>query len=172
MPFQGVISKLNELKKEGYIKDYAIFGGYAITYYLEPIYTYDLDIIIIVSSQNDFHKLYEYFRKQGYKIENVYIYIDDMPVQFYPGFGNDLFEESVRCAREITVKGLSSKVVSREHLIALLLKSYRPKDKIRIVELLNKANTKKLKEILQRHDNENDNLQIRYKKLLDTIQAG
>lgn len=172
MSFQGAIAAINQLKKEKIISDYAIYGGYAITYYLEPAYTYDLDIIILVNSEDDFHKLYERFRKKGNKIENVYIFIDDMPVQFFPGYGGDIFEEAVRSARKIKVKGLSSKVVGVEYLIAMLLKSYRQKDKIRIAELLPKANNETLKEIIQRHDNENDRLQIKYQELRRTLQAG
>ena len=96
---------------------------------------------------------------------------EDMPVQFLPAYGGDIYEEAVKSARKITVKRLPSKVVDIEHLIALLLKSFREKDKIRIVELLPKANIKILKEILRKYDNENDKLQIKYQKLLNTIQA-
>ena len=135
----------------------------------EPAYTYDLDIIILVNSQKDFHRLYEYFRKKGNKIENVYIFIDDMPVQFFPAYGGDLYEEAVKNARRITVKGLTARVVSVEYLVALLLKSFRSKDKIRVAELLNKADIESLKEILKKHDNEKDRLQIKLQKLLETL---
>ena len=106
---------LDDLKKKGVIKDYAIAGGYAIVYYLEPSYTYDLDVVILLNSEEEFHNLYQYFRENGNKIEKVYIFIDDMPVQFFPGYGGDLYEESVRCANKTTVNGIPSKVVSREH---------------------------------------------------------
>ena len=169
MSFQGVIAVLNDLKKQEIISDYAICGGYAITYYLEPSYTYDLDIIILLNNQEEFHKLYQHFREQGNRIEKVYIYIDEMPVQFFPGYGGDLYENTVKFAHKITVKGVPSKVASIEYLVALLLKSYRPKDKIRIVELLPKADAEILNEILVRFDTENDNLQIRYQKSLNSF---
>jgi hypothetical protein len=172
MSFQNAIEAINILKKDKIISDYAIYGGYAVTYYLEPTYTYDLDVIILVNSQADYHRLYEYFRKKGNKIENVFIFIDDMPVQFFPGFGGDLYEEAVKKARKITVKDIPSKVVSMEYLIALLLKSFRLKDKIRISELLQKADKKTLEEIIKRHDNETDKLWIKYQQLLKTLQEG
>jgi hypothetical protein len=171
MSFQRVIETINEVKKQGIISDYAICGGYATIYYLEPTYTADLDIVILVSSQDAFHRLYDYFRKRGNKIENVFIYIEGMAVQFFPGYGGDIFEESVRHARKITINGIPSRVVSREYLIALLLKSYRHKDKIRIVELLPQADRGILDEIVKKHDNENDKLQIKYRELLRTIQT-
>lgn len=172
MSFQGVLSTLNDLKKKGIIQDYAIAGGYALFYYLEPAYTYDVDIVILLQGEDYFHRLYQHFREEGKKIEDVYIYIEDMPVQFFPGYGGDLFEDAVRGANRITVKGIPSKVVSVEYLITLLLKSYRAKDKIRIAELLPKADTDTLSEILRKHDNEKDNLQVRYQNLLRTLQAG
>lgn len=39
---------LNRLKRTGLITDYAIGVGYAVSYYLEPILTYDLDIFILM----------------------------------------------------------------------------------------------------------------------------
>jgi hypothetical protein len=50
MVFKGVLGLkktlkvLNDLKKKGIIKDYAIAGGIATIFYVEPILTYDLDI--------------------------------------------------------------------------------------------------------------------------------
>jgi len=75
---------LNDLRKKGVIKDYAIAGGYATSYYLEPAYTYDLDILVLLDNEEDYHSLYGYFRRQGNKIEDIYIFIDDTPVQFLP----------------------------------------------------------------------------------------
>lgn len=172
MSFQGVLITLNDLKKKGVIQDYAIAGGYALFYYLEPQYTEDLDIIILLESGDEFHKFHQYFKEKGNKIAGIYIYIDDMQVQFFPAYGGDLFEGAVRSANKIIVKSIPSKVVNVEHLIALLLKAYRAKDKIRIAELLPKANGETLSEILRKYDNANDNFQIKFGRLLRTIQAG
>jgi len=166
-----VLVTLNNLKKKGVIKDYAIAGGYAISYYLEPAYTYDLDILALLGSDEDYHSLYEYFREQGNKIEEIYIYIDDMPVQFFPSFIEKLFSNAIRDARRVKVKGVNTKVVTVEYLIALLLKAFRPKDKVRIVELLNKADKTLLNDVLGGCDDEEGLLQTRFNKLLATIQG-
>jgi len=166
-----VLVTLNNLKKKGVIKDYAIAGGYAISYYLEPAYTYDLDILALFGSDEDYHSLYEYFREQGNKIEEIYIFIDDMPVQFFPSFIGKLFSNAIRDARRVKVKGVNTKVVTVEYLIALLLKAFRPKDKVRIVELLDKANEGLLKDILGRCDDEKGLLQTRFNGLLATLQS-
>ena len=140
MALLGALQSLNDLKRKGIIKDYAIGGGYAVNYYLEPSYTYDLDILVLLDSEADYYALYKYFREKGNKIENVYIIIDDMPVQFLPSYISPLFSEAIRKSRRIAVKRVPSKVVRVEHLIALLLVSFRPKDRIRSLELLELAN--------------------------------
>ena len=61
---------LNRLKKAGLVRDYAIAGGYAVNYYLEPILTYDLDIFLLMNTDEEFSSLYRYFKKERYKIEN------------------------------------------------------------------------------------------------------
>lgn len=171
MSFQGALVTLNDLKKKRVIKDYAIAGGYAVSYYLEPAYTYDLDIIVLLENDEDYQSLYEYFKKQGNKIENVFIYIDDMPVQFLPSFIGKLFDNAIRGAHRIKVKGVNTKVVTVEYLIALLLKAFRPKDKIRIAELLDKADESLLDDILGRCDDEEGLLQKRFNGLLATLQG-
>lgn len=169
MSFQGALIALNDLKKKGVIKDYAIAGGFATSYYLEPAYTYDLDVIVLLGSEEDYHSLWGHFRKQGNKIERDYIYIDDMPVQFFPSFIGKLFANAIRDARRVKVKGVNTKVVTVEYLIALLLKAFRPKDKVRIVELLNQADKNLINGILRECDDEEELSQARLSKLLATI---
>ncbi len=45
------IKIINELKKKGLIENYAIGGGIAAIFYIEPILTYDLDVFIIPSEK-------------------------------------------------------------------------------------------------------------------------
>jgi len=171
LSFQGALIALNDLKKKGVIKDYAIAGGFATSYYLEPAYTYDLDIIVLLDNDEDYHSLWGHFKKQGNKIEKDYIYIDDMPVQFFPSFIGKLFSNAIRDAHRAKVKGVNTKFVTVEYLIALLLKAFRPKDKVRIVELLNKADKILLNGILRECDDEEGFLQTRFNKLLATIHG-
>jgi len=98
------IKFINTLKKEGFIKDYAIGGGYALNYYLEPILTYDLDIFILLDTEKEFSDLYAYFRSKRYKLENVYIVINGLPVQFLPSYISHLFEEAIKRAKRIKLR--------------------------------------------------------------------
>lgn len=189
--FRGAITAVNNLKKEKVISDYAVFGGYAVTHYLSPAYAKDLDIIVPVESQEDFHKLLEYFKsrkyfvihlsppRKGVTIENIYIggqkiasrlganFIDDMPLQFFPGYPGDLYEAAVQNARRIMIEGFPAKVVTIEYLIVTLLKAFRLKDKKRITKLITKADREILNDILSKHDSEKDGLQNKLEKLIN-----
>lgn len=161
---------LSRLKRNGLIRDYAIGGGYAVNYYLEPILTYDLDIFLLMDTGEEFHALYDYFKKAGYKIENVYIVIAEMPVQFLPSSIHPLIDEAVRQAKKIRVKGIYTKVLKAEHLIATLLMAFRAKDKMVIPQLLELANMKKLKSIIERFSNEKTPLDKRLQRILESIR--
>ena len=58
MGLKNILACLNELKDAGIIQDYAIGGGYAVMYYDLPISTYDLDILVLLLDEKDYHKLY------------------------------------------------------------------------------------------------------------------
>lgn len=164
---KDVIITLNNLTREGVIQGYAIGGGYAAMYYDVPTTTYDVDVLVVLPSEPDFHKLYQYFRDKGAKIEDVYIFINDMPVQFLPNYISPLFHNAIEEAIEVEFDDIRGKFVSIEYLIALLLLSYRPKDKIRIQSLLDKADKSILAGIIQRFDDDQGKLFERYKRILE-----
>ena len=161
---------LNQLKREGVIRDYAIGGGYAVNYYLEPILTYDLDIFVLMATDKEFSALYQYFRGRKYKIETVYIVIGEMPVQFLPSFISPLIDEAIRRAKRIRVKGIPSKVLTVEYLIATLLIAFRPKDRMLIPHLLEQADMRLLNEILGRFSDEKTPLDKRLGRILESLQ--
>ena len=163
------LETLNGLKRRGIIKGYAIGGGYAVNYYLEPSYTYDLAVLVLLGSDADYHGLYKHFREAGNKIENIHIMIGDLPVQFLPSFISPLFDEAIKKARRIIVGGVPGKVVRVDYLIALLLVSFRTKDKIHIVSLLELADRKVLDEILRRFEDEKTPLRQRLGRVLANL---
>ena len=166
MGLKEVLISLNDLKTTGIIKDYAIGGGYAVMLYDMPIVTYDLDVLAVIPTENDYHRLYEYFRMKEAKIEDVYIFIEGMPVQFLPNYISPLFDSAIQEANLIEFEGVNCKFVTIEYLVLLLLTSFRTKDKIRIRELLNKANIHLLRSLIQGFDNEEGILRERYKSIL------
>jgi len=63
---------------------------------------------------------------------------------------------------------IMAKVVSIEHLILMLLISFRYKDKIRIQQLLPKANINKLSNLIKKFDDEKETLAKRNREILET----
>jgi len=166
MGLKEVLTHLNDLKAAGIIQDYAIGGGYAAMFYDIPMTTYDLDVLVALPTENDYHRLYEHFRTKGAKIENVYIFIEGMPVQFFPNYISPLFNSAIEKANIVDFEGVSSKFVSIEYLIVLYLTAFRMKDIIRIQSLIKKAQRDLLLDTIRRFDNEQYTLYERYKKVL------
>lgn len=166
MGLREVFISLNNLKTSGIIQDYAIGGGYAVMFYDIPMATYDLDVLVVLSTENDYHRLYEHFRTKGTKIENVYIFIEDMPVQFLPNYISPLFNSAIEESNLVEFEGILCKFVTIEYLVLLLLTSFRWKDKIRIQGLLNKVNQNLLLGLIQRFDNDENTLHERYEIIL------
>lgn len=139
---EKALKVINDLLKQGIIKKYAIGGGIAAIFYMEPILTYDIDIFVVPAKENDgllvLSTLYEYLKKKGYYPDKEHIIIEGFPVQFLPVF-NELIEEAVNEASEKKYKGINTKVMKIEYLIAIMIQTYRPKDKERILKALNEA---------------------------------
>jgi hypothetical protein len=161
---------LNELKRKGVVRDYAIGGGYAVNYYLEPILTYDLDIFVLMATDEEYSELYRYFRSRKYQIKNVYVILEGMPVQLLPSFISPLIDEAIKRAKRIRVKGTPSKVLTVEYLIASLLMAFRPKDKMVIPHLLEQADMRLLDEMLGRFSDEKTPLDKRLGRILESLQ--
>lgn len=166
MALREALASLDDIKAAGIIQDYAIIGGYATMFYDIPMATYDLDVLVVLSDEDDLHRLYEHCRIKGARIEGVYIYIGDMPVQFFPNYISPLFNSAVEEANVVEFEGIHCKFPTVEYLIVLLLTSFRPKDKIRIQRLLKKAEESLLLRIIERFDNEQQDLCQKYKQVL------
>ncbi len=150
------IAVLNTIKKRGLIDEYAIGGGIATIFYTEPLLTYDLDVFVMIeqdaaSKLISFAPIYHYLEGKGYAWRGEHIVIEGMPVQFLPADG-DLEREAVAQARKITYKGVPTKVIGAEWLIALLVKAGRQKDREKVTRLLEQTSVdrKTLKRILTR----------------------
>lgn len=146
---------INKLQQEGLIKDYALGGGIATIFYVEPFFTYDLDVLFIPSEEENFITLspiYDYLKKKGYKLHKEHIIIEGLPVQFIPVY-NELIKEAVGEARETKYKEVKTKILRSEYLVATMLQTFRPKDKERIIKVLDEAKIDKayLKKVLQKH---------------------
>jgi len=153
---EKTLKVLNNLEKKGLIKRYVIGGGIAVLFYAEPILTYDLDVFCLLQTEKggliSLSALYKYLRKKGYREQEEHIVIEGIPVQFIPAY-NELVEEATGSAIEVKYKRMKTKIVRVEHLLAIMLQTYRPKDRERMLLLLDEAQIDMpyLENVLERH---------------------
>lgn len=146
---------IDKMCQEGILKDYAIGGAVATIYYTEPFSTQDVDIFFIPPVKEKIIILtpfYDFLLKKGYKTHKEYIIIGDIPVQFIPS-STDLEKEAVKDAISVKYKNINIKIMKPEYLIAVFLKVYRPKDKDKLIKLLDQTKVNKtfLTDILLRY---------------------
>ncbi len=136
---EKTLNVLNELGKKGLVERYAIGGGIAVLYYAEPVLTYDLDVFCVLPVEREevitLSPIYKYLQKKGYKTDGEHIVIEGVPVQFIPAY-NKLVKEALHEAVEIKYKQTETRIVRAEHLIAIMLQTYRPKDRERMLLIL------------------------------------
>lgn len=147
---------INRMEADGRIGRYAIGGAMAAIFYVEPFTTFDLDIFFFAASAPGelmtMTAVYEYLSRAGYETEGEAVDIEGWPVQFLPTY-NPLIAEAVEHAVEITFKGTPTRVLSAEHLVAIMLQTGREKDYARASKFLEEGvvNVGRLTDIASRH---------------------
>lgn len=152
------IEIINSLEKEGVISGYAMGGATALLFYAEPDLTFDVDIFVLISSDKDkngiitLSPIYKTLEAKGYKAQKEHIIIEGIPVQFIPAY-NPLVEEAVNDYSIKEYERVKVKVLKIEYLFAIMVDTNRPKDRGRILKLLDEVTYDKnlLKTILKRH---------------------
>jgi hypothetical protein len=157
MAMKATLEVINRMQAEGIIGKYAIGGAVGATFYLEPVATLDIDILVsLKTSQGSplvtLAPIYDYLTSRGYKAEKEYLVIDEWPVQFLPP-SDALDEEALHHAVETELEGVRTWVISAEHLAAIALRTARAKDFARILQFVEAGalDAGKLDAILKRH---------------------
>ncbi len=154
---KATLEAINQMQSDGVIGRYAIGGAVGATFYLEPAATVDLDIFVTLPTAVggllvSLTPIYEYLGSRGGKIVDEYIEIGGWPVQFLPP-SNDLETEAVADAVATTVEGVTTWVMTAEHLVAIALRTGRSKDHNRILQFIEQeaVNRERLQSILERN---------------------
>lgn len=152
------ISVVNQLAADGVIEDYALGGATAVIFYTEPIATEDVDIFVHLKAGGnplmEFQPIFDYLKDKGYKMKGEHFYVEGFPVQFLPT-GKKLLDEAVKEANEFQLtENVIVRVMTPEHLVAVMLDTGRLKDYLRIGVFLQHeiVNLNKLQSILAKHD--------------------
>lgn len=154
---KATLEIINEMQRDGVIGQYAIGGAVGAIFYLEPSATFDVDIFVMLpttaaSSLVNLTPIYEYLTARGCKVDGPHIVVGDWPVQFLPP-SDDLESEALAEAVAAEVKGVRTRVMTAEHLVAIALRTGRPKDHVRILQFLEQdvVDRDKLKAVLTRN---------------------
>ena len=154
---EDVIQVLNRMVADRVIDKYAIGGGIAAIYYLEPYETNDIDVFLspMIVGQHGLVSLepvYNYLRALGYEAVKEGVMIEGWLVQFVPAFASNQ-EEAITHARQVTYGNSQTFVFGPEHLAAELLRSGRRKDQLRVIALIEAGcvNMRTFRAIVARH---------------------
>lgn len=151
---EKTLNIIKELKEKKVLKDFSIGGGIAALYYIEPLLTYDLDILFIpIEDTIDIlAPIYQYLKEKGFKAKKEHVLIEGVPVQFIPVY-NELVKEAVQHSGEVKYGRIKTKVLGLEYLIAVMFQTYRPKDRERLVKVFEEAkiDLKLLKRIIKKY---------------------
>jgi hypothetical protein len=153
---EKTLAVINQLEQEGIIGRYAIGGAVAATRYIEPVQTYDLDIFVVLpvspAGLISITPIYATLTQRGYAPQGECIVIEGWPVQFLPVY-NALTEEALARAVEVEFGSTPTRVLSAEHLAAIMLETGRPKDHARLLQFFefDALDRAALEDILARH---------------------
>ncbi len=165
MSFGDAIRTLNGLKRRKVIRDYVLIGAIASTAYMEPIYTEDLDIIVLVDTDSEYRQVFRDVAKFAERVDGMHLILGGVPVQMFPTTTKPVYRDTMLNARSGRIDGLRVKIASPEHLIMLYLEAFRDKDQLRIRRLLEVADIEYLRALLERFDDDQGKLKSRLEEL-------
>jgi hypothetical protein len=168
MGMKQTLEVINAMESDGVIGRYAMSGAVAAYNYIEPTVTADLDILISFNETSARPKsglitlapIFAYLKAKGYQEHRKEgLIIQGWPVQFLP-VASDLDAEALAQAQQVEIQineaegSVWTRILRAEHLVAICLRTGRPKDLIRITQFLEEdaVDLSALSEVLRRHD--------------------
>ncbi len=162
-----VVDTLHELKDQGLIKNWSLCGSHAAMRYIDPFATLDLDVLVTVTSKSELNPLgdvFDFLESKGYEFQGEGIVIDDWPVQFLVPAKDSILFDSLEHADEFYDDEVGTVFcMPAEYLVAEGLQVNRPKDRLRVLALLQEpdiVDRKKLDNLLSKYNMEEQWLRI------------
>jgi len=169
---EKVFQLLNQMVRDGEIQNYAIGGAIAAVFYVEPFATQDVDVFVMMEAEPTGLVTqipgWDYLKKHGYtETRGEAIVVEDWPLQFIP-VSNALEEEAYLNASMLDFEGEPVRVLLAEHLVALMLKTGRLKDFVRIQMFFSQqaVDQEILLDIINRHGLEREWIEFQNRGLL------
>lgn len=151
---KNILKLMNGMKKEGLIKDYALFGAMAVAMYDEAISTMDFDMVVAMEQDGfvNMAPIYQYIVNAGYRMEGLHFIIGDVPLDIVviKNDPNDILYDALKHAQSIKTDIGTAKVFTPDYLAAIALSVGRKKD-YRKVDLLLNSITSDFSRILKKY---------------------
>jgi hypothetical protein len=154
---KATLEVINKMQAAGIIARYAIGGAIGATYYVEAITTQDIDIFVSVNPPRSkmivsMDPIWDYLKGVGYQFKGEHLLIEGWLVEFLP-VSDPLDSDALLSAIEVEMDGTKTWVMSQEHLMAIAVRTGRPKDLARLHQFLDLGTFDEdyLQEILTKH---------------------
>ena len=152
MSFTEAFKALNGLKRRKVIRDYVVIGAVAATNYMEPVFTEDIDIVVLVDTDEEYRSTFTAISQQAEAQDGMHQVLGGVPVQLFPSTIMPLYRDALEGARQVRLGNIRVKFASAEHLILLYLLAFRERDQLRIRYLLGIIDEGRLQHLLERFD--------------------
>ena len=145
----NALKVFNRLKEKKVFEDYAVGGAIAVSYYVEPRATRDLDIFLLTDEEG-YELTWKRLERLGYEHWEDSIIVEGVPVDIVSSNQHPFYEGAIRTSKKIRIGDTSIRIFTPEYLIATKLLVFRNKDKVDIYDLLKyeKIDVAELKDIL------------------------
>lgn len=162
--FKKTIAFFDEIRNEGIIEDYALIGGLALSAWIRPRTTNDVDIVIAVAKNftwSDITSIVEARLQKKIVLhkgtqrmhikEKLSFVAGQIEVDVISAKDFELAAEAIKKSITAEVFGKNVKVVTPEYLILLKLLPLSSQDVIDIKALSKKADMRRLKALAKKH---------------------
>lgn len=168
MSFIEAFRALNGLKRRKVIRDYVVIGAVAATTYMEPVFTEDIDVIILVDTDDEYRSSFAAVSQEAESQAGMHQVLGGVPVQLFPSTIMPLYRDALDGAHQVRLGNLRIKIASAEHLILLYLLAFRQKDQVRVRYLLGNIDEERLQQLLERFDDGESTLARKLQSLRGT----
>jgi len=168
MSFTDALRTLNGLKRRRVSRDYVVIGAVAATAYMEPVFTEDIYVIVLVDSDEEYRSTFRAVSQQAEAQDGMHQVLSGVPVQLFPTTVMPLYRDTLDGARQVRLGNLRVKIASAEHLILLYLLAFRERDQVRVRYLLGNIDEVRLRQLLERFDDGEESLARRLQNLRGT----
>ena len=93
MSFTDAFRVLKGLKRRRIIRDYAVIEAVAATAYMEPVFTEDIDIIVLADTDDEYRRTFRRVADLAEAQEGMHQILGGAPVQMFPSNTKPLYQD-------------------------------------------------------------------------------